>query len=233
VTVLTGAGASAASGVPTYRGGGGLWRQRRAQDLATPQAFAAAPELVWEWYAERRAALAACAPNAGHRVLAEWSRRMPGFTLLTQNVDGLHEAAGTERVVRLHGSIWELRCWADCPESPSRWPEPAVPMSVLPPRCPACGEIARPGVVWFGEALEGAVLEAACAATDCEVFLAVGTSAVVQPAASLVLQAARRGAFTAEINPAATPNSARVDRVFAEPAERILAALEERLQAIA
>jgi NAD-dependent deacetylase len=154
ITVLTGAGVSTASGVPTFRGSGGLWKSFRAEDLATPQAFARNPATVWEWYDWRRGLIASCAPNPAHHVLAAWSLRFPRFTLVTQNVDGLHERAGTARIVRLHGSIWEVGCWRDCGRQPRRWRDDRVPMPSLPPACDICGGPLRPGVVWFGENLD-------------------------------------------------------------------------------
>lgn len=229
ITVVTGAGVSAASGVPTFRGAGGLWRNFRAENLATPHAFARDPRLVWEWYDWRRQVIARCAPNPAHEVLAQWTRR-PGVTLVTQNVDGLHERAGAERVVRLHGSIWELRCWDDCAASPRAWRDQAVPLQPLPPRCPHCGGLARPGVVWFGESLDSADVAAALAATRCDVFLAVGTSAVVYPAAGLLSDAAAQGAYTGEINPEATPSSAQVDVCVQAPAEVALVQLRDLLR---
>src|SRR5262252_10100066 len=144
LTVLTGAGVSAASGVPTFRGPGGLWRNFRPEELATPEAFDRDPRLVWEWYAWRRERVAAAVPNRAHEVLAAWSRRMPGFRLITQNVDGLHERAGTRNVIRFHGSLWEVACRGRCPASPPVW-EHRGPLGDLPPRCPHCGGPLRPG----------------------------------------------------------------------------------------
>ena len=190
VTVLTGAGVSAASGIPTFRGPGGLWKAFRPEELATPEAFARDPETVWEWYAWRRDLVARARPNRAHEVLRDWSRRFPAFTLVTQNVDGLHERAGTSGVIRFHGSLWELGCWKTCEGSPRRWRDERVPFPEMPPRCPRCGGLARPGVVWFGEAIDPQVLEQADAALDCDVCLVVGTSSVVYPAAGLL----RRGA---------------------------------------
>jgi NAD-dependent protein deacetylase/lipoamidase len=222
VTVLTGAGVSAASGVPTFRGAGGLWRNHQAQQLATADAFARDPALVWEWYAWRREIIAACAPNAAHHTIARWSAR-PGVTLITQNVDGLHERAGSRHVIRYHGSIWRLRCWRGC--GAPEWEDLAVPLPTLPQRCPSCGALARPGVVWFGEAIPEAAARAAHAATACDVFLSLGTSSVVYPAAGLVADARARGAFTVEINPEAT--GAAVDVAIAGPAESVLPLLRE------
>ena len=229
VTVLTGAGVSAASGVPTFRGPGGLWKSYRAEDLATPQAFARDPATVWEWYDWRRGLIAACAPNPAHRVLASWSLRFPSFTLVTQNVDGLHERAGTARLVRLHGSIWEVGCWRDCGRRPRRWRDDRVPLPSLPPPCDVCGGPLRPGVVWFGEHLDPADVDAATTAADCDVFFAIGTSAVVHPAAGLIDIARAAGATTVEINPDATAASAGVDYAIAAGAETVLPEIDARL----
>lgn len=228
---MTGAGVSAASGVPTFRGADGLWKSFRPETLATPEAFARDPRLVWEWYDWRRQKIAACAPNPAHEVLAAWSRTLPGFTLITQNVDGLHESAfakaagrqaGDRDIVRLHGSIWEVQCWDRCAASPPRWVNDTVPLAEIPPRCPHCGGLVRPGVVWFGEALDAGVVERATRAADCDVFITIGTSAVVYPAAGFVDLARRAGAFTVEINPEATPATGTVDLALRGGAERVL-----------
>jgi NAD-dependent deacetylase len=217
VTILTGAGVSAASGVPTFRGPGGLWRHYRAEDLATPQAFARDPKLVWEWYDWRRTLIAACRPNAAHEAIARLSTR-PGFTLITQNVDGLHELAGTENVVRFHGSIWEVRCTGcDAAREDRRAPMPA-----LPPTCAHCGALERPGVVWFGEGIDPLVLRRCEEALDCDVFISAGTSSIVYPAAGLIHEAQRRGAYTVEINPVATEAAPHVDLAITAAAEEVL-----------
>ena len=231
ITVVTGAGVSAASGIPTFRGPGGLWRNFRAEDLATPEAFERDALLVWEWYAWRRELVGRARPNRAHEVLAAWSRRYPGFSLVTQNVDGLHERAGTANVTRFHGSLWTLSCWDRCAKSPREGWEHTGSLGELPPRCPHCGGLARPGVVWFGEAIPAGALARARAALDCDVCLAIGTSAQVQPAASLVLEAGARGAFTVEINPDATPASRGIDLVLAGPAEVVLDRVEAELSA--
>jgi len=206
VAVLTGAGISAESGVPTFRGPGGLWKQFRPEDLATPQAFARDPELVWQWYDWRRALIAQVQPNAGHRALAELERRGREFTLITQNVDGLHQEAGSQSVLEVHGSIWNLRCT----RCGNEWLEKKVSL-VLPPHC-ECGAMARPGVVWFGENLNPRIWNAAeDAAAACEVFLVTGTSALVYPAAGLVPLARSSGAKIIEVNLEATPMSSVVD----------------------
>jgi NAD-dependent deacetylase len=227
VTVLTGAGVSAASGVPTFRGAGGLWRSFRSEDLATAQAFERDPSLVWEWYAWRRASIASARPNAAHDVLAGWSRRWSGYALITQNVDDLHVRAGTLGLVRLHGSLWELSCWRGCGAPP--WRSEDVPLPELPPLCPSCGGLARPAVVWFGEALPTAAIDAAVAACECDVFLSVGTSSVVYPAAAFLNRARSRGAFTVEINTEPTPATSVVDRALTGPADELLPLLEARL----
>ncbi len=221
LTILTGAGVSAASGVPTFRGPEGLWRQYRPEDLATPEAFARDPLLVWEWYAWRREKIAPCRPNAAHEVIAAWSQK-PGCTVLTQNVDDLHVRAGTRSLVRIHGSIWELSCWQSCAQGAIPWRDDRVRIGNLPPRCPHCGGLARPAVVWFGESLRASDLRAALQATACDLFLTIGTSAVVYPAAGLVHEARSRNAFTAEINLEATPASAAVDVAIHGAAEEIL-----------
>jgi NAD-dependent deacetylase len=203
VTVLTGAGVSAESGVPTFRGPGGLWNNHRPEDLATPQAFARDPQLSWQWYDWRRQRVAAVQPNPGHHALAELEGRGQEFALITQNVDGLHRAAGSRNVIELHGSIWRLRCTECKREEENR----TVPLPALPPRC-ACGGLQRPAVVWFGEALPAAAIErAARAAKRCDVFLVCGTSAVVYPAAALPQRALAAGAKVVEINLEATPFS--------------------------
>ena len=227
LVIVTGAGVSAASGVPTFRGAGGLWRTFRPEDLATPDAFARDPRLVWEWYDWRRTVLAGCRPNPAHEVIAKWSAR-PGFTLITQNVDGLHERAGTANVIRFHGSIWMLACASGCGAGP--WEDRRAPLPLLPPPCPSCGGAARPGVVWFGETIDPHVLErSAEAASAADVFLSVGTSSLVYPAAGLLEIARDRGALTAEINPEATAASADVDVAIAAPAEQALPILDAQL----
>ena len=207
IAVLTGAGISAESGIPTFRGPGGLWRHYRPEDLATPEAFARDPKLVWEWYCWRRGLIANAEPNAGHHALVELEHRTPNFTLVTQNVDGLHDRAGSRAPLKLHGDLWRLRCLACGVERPDHrlvFPE-------LPPRC-ECGGALRPGVVWFGEALPFDVLTAAeRACTEADVMLVVGTSAVVWPAAGLVPVASNRGARVIEINPEETPFSKALD----------------------
>jgi NAD-dependent deacetylase len=230
VTVLTGAGISAASGVPTFRGDEGLWRSFSPHQLATPEAFRQDPKLVWEWYNWRRELISKCQPNPAHRVIALWSKRYPGFALITQNVDGLHEKAGTEHVIRFHGSIWEVLCWNSCDASPERWIDSTVPLLEIPPACPHCGGLIRPGVVWFGEGIDTDILSESAKALQCEIFMTVGTSAQVYPAAALAGQAHANGAFTVEINLEETPASDDVDLSIQGPAETILQEIENLIR---
>lgn len=244
IVVLTGAGVSAASGVPTFRGAGGLWQRHRAEDLATPEAFARDPGLVWAWYEWRRQRIAACAPNAAHDVLASWGRRWPHLTLVTQNVDGLHERAGSQGVLRLHGSIWHVHCSRPCPRGRAARPFPLRPdlggrvdrdVRVSPaedgeprrapalPLCESCGALERPSVVWFGERLDAAIFDrAAAAVAAADVCVVAGTSAVVFPAAGLIGHAARHGAAVVEINPDASALADHAAIVLRAPAELAL-----------
>jgi NAD-dependent deacetylase len=232
ITVLTGAGVSAASGVPTFRGTDGLWKNFRPEMLATAEAFGRDPKLVWEWYAWRRSLIAACEPNPAHHVLAAWSLRFPDFRLITQNVDGLHESAGTENTIRLHGSIWEVSCWQGCANAPKRWRDETLSFDQLPPRCPHCGGSIRPAVVWFGESLDPVVVRTASQAAACDVFITIGTSAIVYPAAGFLAEARQHGAFTVEINPEATPATSTVDLALTGGAERILPEIDALLPAV-
>ena len=205
VAVLTGAGISAESGIPTFRDAlTGLWARFRPEELATPEAFEANPKLVWDWYAWRREAVANAVPNAGHRALAAIERQcrdhQVDFTLITQNVDGLHGAAGSLRVVELHGNIRRVKCF-DHGHAVERWEA-----GEQVPTCPQCGSLLRPDVVWFGETLPPDALAAALAAArTCDLFLCVGTSTVVEPAASLPFLALQCGARVIELNPVPTP----------------------------
>ena len=222
VAVLTGAGISAESGIPTFRDAlTGLWEKFRPEDLATPEAFLADPKLVWDWYAWRREQVARALPNAGHHALVaiEDACRDRGvdFTLVTQNVDGLHELAGTRRLVELHGNIRRVKCF-DHGHAVKSWPE-----SDGVPACPHCGSLLRPDVVWFGESLPGVALTQALAASQsCEVFLCVGTSTVVEPAASLPFMALREGAKVIEVNPTRTPLTGRATIAIAGSAAEVL-----------
>jgi NAD-dependent deacetylase len=217
--VLTGAGISAESGVPTFRGSGGLWEGQRAEELATPEGFRADPARVWRWYRWRRSVVSGVAPNAGHRALAALERAVPSFCLATQNVDGLHARAGSRRLLELHGNIHRSKCWNRCGRETAEQPEAEVPSC-------ACGGMLRPDVVWFGEPLPEPVLRQAFEeASRCDACLVVGTSAVVYPAAALPAQARRAGATLLEINPDETPLSAACQLVFRGPAGEVLPSL--------
>jgi NAD-dependent deacetylase len=213
IVVLTGAGISAESGVPTFRGAGGLWKTFRAEDLATPQAFARDPRLVWEWYAWRRALVAECAPNAAHHALAQLARDRAGVTIVTQNVDGLHARAAREAGCRtlpleLHGNLFATRC-IDCARDAGAVTVDTTARATLP-RCRECAGLLRPGVVWFGESLDPAILARATeAAAWADVALVVGTSALVHPAAGLAGHTRARGGAVIEVNPDATPLSSQ------------------------
>jgi NAD-dependent deacetylase len=225
VVALTGAGISAESGVPTFREAQtGLWRRFRAEELATPEAFSRDPRLVWEWYAWRRELVARAQPNPGHLALVEMERRFPIFTLITQNVDGLHQRAGSGRrfpVIELHGNIQRTRC-----SSENRLVQDWTETGDIPPRCPNCGSLLRPDVVWFGELLPRNALEAAReAAHKCEVFFSIGTSSLVEPAASLPFLALETGKCVIEINPNSTPLTPHASDVLNGPAGEVLPAL--------
>lgn len=198
--VLTGAGVSAESGVPTFRDAqSGLWSKFDPAQLASPEGFRADPALVWRWYAWRRELVARAAPNAGHLALARASGCFEQFALITQNVDGLHERAGSRDVIELHGNILRTKCFAECGV---RYEDPSQLPAGEPPRCPSCGTWLRPDVVWFGEMLDPAVLSRAEAASSaCDLMLVVGTSGLVYPAAGLPALARRSGASVIVVNP--------------------------------
>jgi NAD-dependent deacetylase len=233
VAVMTGAGISAESGVPTFRGTDGLWRNFSATDLATPGAFERDPALVWQWYRWRQDIIGRAQPNAGHLALARLQTRAPHFTLITQNVDGLHQRAGSTDVIELHGNIWRARCSRGCGvvrdlAGPASGAAPADG-SAAPPVCP-CGALLRPDVVWFGEALDDARIERAVrAAGHCDVFLVVGTSALVYPAAGLPLMAGGAGALVVEVNVGDTPLTPHAGLCLRGRAADLLPALESRL----
>lgn len=227
--VLTGAGISAESGVPTFRGKEGLWGKFKPEELATMDAFMANPELVWEWYRWRRDLLNKVKPNAGHRALCELEQLSPRFTLITQNVDGLHRQAGSQNVLELHGNIMRNKC-ATC-GSPFDSTVDIDPHAI--PACPNCGGQIRPDIVWFGELLDSETIDAAFAESDrADVFISIGTSAIVQPAATLPVSAKRSGATLIEINPEATPLSDIADYRIDKPAGKFLPRLVERVKAL-
>jgi NAD-dependent deacetylase len=206
ICVLTGAGVSAESGVPTFRDAqSGLWAKYDPMDLATPQAFVDNPKLIWRWYRWRRELVSQAEPNPAHLALAALADLVPKLTLVTQNVDGLHQRAGSAGVIEFHGNLFDDRCFRDG-RLETDLKEAAVP------RCSDCDEPLRPGVVWFGEAIPEAALEQSfAAARECDVFLSIGTSSLVFPAAGLIDLARDAGATTVEINPNPTSASAGLD----------------------
>jgi NAD-dependent deacetylase len=224
LAALTGAGVSQESGLRTFRDAQtGLWAQYRPEELASPEAFTRDPKLVWDWYAWRREAVKAVRPNPGHYALVEIEKRVPDFTLITQNVDGLHRMAGSQNVLELHGNIQRVRC-ADCYAFTDIWGDDSESV----PGCRECGGLLRPDVVWFGESLPRDQLEAAVeAARSCDVFLSIGTSGVVQPAASLAIAAHNRGAVVVEINAEPTPLTAKANFALHGKSGEILPRLVE------
>ncbi len=227
IVALTGSGVSAESGVPTFRDAQtGIWAQFRPEELATPQAFAANPAKVWDWYAWRRELIGGVEPNAGHVALARLETLIPRVTLITQNVDGLHQLAGSRAVLEFHGNIHVDRCFSE-----------GVVLGTdevkagTPPICRRCGSFVRPGVIWFGEAIDEQVLEQsfeACA--DCDVFISAGTSSEVYPAAGLAEIAKAASATVIEINPVKTPLSDLADHALRGTAATILPALVDALE---
>jgi NAD-dependent deacetylase len=222
VAVLTGSGISAESGVPTFRDAQtGLWARYDPMQLATAEAFGRDPGLVWEWYAWRRELVEKAMPNPGHEALADLERSVTSFSLVTQNVDGLHRRAGSQNVVELHGNIWRSKCSREGVVI-----EPRADDTEVPPSCPLCGAPLRPDVVWFGEALPADELgEAFEAAHSCDLFLSVGTSGLVQPAASLPFEALQAGAVVVEVNPDETPLTRHVQYTLRGSAGKVLPAL--------
>jgi NAD-dependent deacetylase len=221
LVALTGAGVSQESGLRTFRDAQtGLWSHYKPTELASPEAFARDPKLVWDWYAWRREAVKAVRPNAGHYALVEFEKRTAQFTLITQNVDNLHRMAGSQNVLELHGNIQRVRC-ADCYTFTETWDDDTEAV----PRCKECGGLLRPDVVWFGESLPRDQLEIAVqAARTCDVFFSIGTSGVVQPAASLAFAAHNHGAVVVEINSESTPLTSKADYVLNGKSGEILPA---------
>ena len=227
VVAFTGAGVSAESGVPTFRGPGGIWGKFKPEELASMDAFLRNPALVWEWYAHRRTIIGSVRPNPGHEALARMERLFPRFAVVTQNIDNLHRRAGSRTVYELHGNIERSYCMS-CGK-PAATIELSTPGTV--PRC-TCGGVLRPDVVWFGEMLPEEEWEASLEASEqADVFLSIGTSAAVYPAASLPYAAKRRGAFVVEINPEPTPLTPAADEFLQGPSGVVLPALLERLAA--
>ena len=226
VVVLTGAGISAESGVPTFRGKGGLWKKFRPEELATFDAFMANPVLVWEWYEYRRKIIREISPNPGHLALVEFQRFFEDFALITQNVDGLHQRVGSVDVIELHGNIARNKC-INCE---AKYEILEDLKDEIPPLCPCGGKI-RPDVVWFGETLpEEALRRASALSSKCDLFFSIGTSAVVHPAASLPLLAKRNGAYLVEINVERTEISFISDEILLGKAGEVLPQLVELLE---
>ena len=222
VLVLTGAGVSSESGIATFRDAGGVWEGIDPMRVATPRAFAHDPEFVWRFYDARRAQASRAEPNLAHRAIAAIEATGRPFLLATQNVDGLHERAGSRSLVRLHGSLWLLRCTAEGTEHEDLRPM----LEPLPPRCTTCGAMLRPAVVWFEECLPMVEFaRAERAAREAELVLVVGTSSLVYPAASLQTAALEAGAYVVEINPESTPFSEEASERLAGPAGVVLPAL--------
>lgn len=218
VVVVTGSGVSAESGVPTFRGEDGLWKQYRAEELATPRAFFSDPVLVWEWYDWRRGIISKAMPNPAHIVIADMEKHYPDFLLVTQNVDGLHILAGSENAVEIHGNIWRVRCI----EEQKEFYLYDHPLSDVPPKCD-CGALLRPAVVWFGESLPAdAINKAAEHIQRCDVLLSVGTSGLVYPVASFPMLAKSGGSTVIEINTDETPITAIADHSLKGKAGEIL-----------
>lgn len=226
VSVLTGAGVSAESGIPTFRDAQmGLWAKYRAEELATPRAFKRNPKLVWEWYEWRRKLVAAAKPNPAHHALVEMEGFFPCFHLITQNVDGLHQLAGSCGTIEIHGNITRTKCF-DEGTVISSWDENGD----VPPKCPTCGGLLRPDVVWFEESLPEIEMKRATDATDCDVFLLIGTSSVVYPAAGLSSQALKHRASVVEINLKSTPFTRLANFVLPGAAGIVLPALLDALR---
>ncbi|MBP1690882.1 MAG: NAD-dependent deacylase [Bacteroidetes bacterium] len=219
VAAFTGAGISAESGVPTFRSKGGIWTKMKPEELASMDGFMKNPDLVWEWYAQRKRIMADVQPNPGHRALAQMERLFPRFAIITQNIDNLHQRAGNTVVHELHGNIERNYCMA-CGK---RYTNEEVLASAGVPRCSACGGTIRPDVVWFGEMLPEDAWDASVrAAGSADLFLSIGTSTVVYPAASLPTIALDAGAMVVEINPETTPLTSRVDEFLQGPAGTVL-----------
>jgi NAD-dependent deacetylase len=226
VVAFTGAGISAESGVPTFRGPEGIWSKFKPEELASMDAFMRNPALVWEWYAHRKTIIATVQPNPGHVALARMEALFPRFTLITQNIDNLHRRAGSVTVYELHGNIERSYCMS-CGRL---HPNIVLPEKGQVPACAACGGVIRPDVVWFGETLPEAEWEAsASAAEEADVFFSIGTSAVVYPAASLPLMAKRHGAYLVEVNTEPTPLTHSADEFLCGPSGAILPLLYDAL----
>jgi NAD-dependent deacetylase len=225
VAILTGAGISAESGIPTFRDPGGIWEKFEPQELANVEAFLENPELVQGWYRHRRQVVEDAEPNEGHRALVRLEQHVDLVTTITQNVDDLHNRAGSSEVVELHGNITRNYC-TDCEQDVDAARIDAAIEDGQPATCPECEGLVRPDVVWFGEMLPPDAMDRASeATTTCDVFLSVGTSTVVYPAARLPMLAKEAGAYVVEVNPDRTPISGNVDEYLAGPAGEVLPAI--------
>jgi len=208
IVAFTGSGISSESGIPTFRGKDGLWKKFRAQDLATPIAFSTNPKQVWEWYDWRRQLISEKNLNPGHKTLAEWDNFFASLYVITQNIDGLHQKAGSKKIIELHGNIWKLRCT----QKGTIIEDHTTPLKEIPPKCKICGALLRPHVVWFGEALDMALLNQALKlSSHADLMLVIGTSSLVYPAASIPMTAKESGAKIIEINPESTPLTPHAD----------------------
>ena len=221
---LTGAGISKESNVPTFRGKDGLWKQYNAMELATPHAFNQNPQLVWEWYIWRQNLIAKCTPNPAHNILAAWEKSKLLKALITQNVDGLHRQAGSEKVLEVHGNLWALKCTHCSYHSQLTHPAKAIP------HCPECNALLRPDVVWFGESLPSQIMDQVFTELQkADLIIVVGTSAMVQPAASFPLIVKRHGGKIIEVNVGETPLSSSADVCLQGKAGEILPRLDQLL----
>ncbi len=219
ITVLTGAGISQESGIPTFRGEEGLWGKYRPEEVDTAEAFGSNPKYVWQWYNGLRELISQSKPNPGHYTLAELEKMLLNFTLITQNIDDLHRIAGNVNIIELHGNIW----WARCTECPYIEENRDVPLREIPPSCKSCGELLRPGVIWFGEDVPLPIIDSCLLSIEySDVMLIVGTSGVVEPAASLGLVAKHTGKTVIEVNLEETVNSRHYDIVLLGKSGEIL-----------
>lgn len=223
ILVLTGAGTSAESGIPTFRGKDGLWKNFGAEELATPEAFSKNPVVVWEWYNWRREIISKANPNPGHLTLTKWEKIFPSFCLITQNVDGLHRKAGSVKIIEMHGNIWEMRCTLEN----KIFFNQNVPLREIPPKCKDCNNVLRPNVVWFGESIPSSVMKKIYEhCSDSDFLFVIGTSAIVYPAAQIPYMVMEKGGKICEINIEETPLTPNVDFFLKGKSGEILSELD-------